>query len=73
MSPILIVALVVLAIFILSKLGKSSTVDLPENITEEYVKDLMRQGKKVAAIKAYRTMTGLGLKDSKDAVEAMEL
>ena len=29
-------------------------------------------GKKISAIKAYREATGAGLKDAKDAVEAME-
>jgi ribosomal protein L7/L12 len=30
----------------------------------------MKDGQKIAAIKAYRSLTGLGLKESKDAVEA---
>jgi len=33
---------------------------------------LMRQGKKIEAIKIYREATGLGLAESKDAVEALE-
>lgn len=32
----------------------------------------LRQHKKINAIKVYREQTGLGLKDSKDAVEALE-
>ena len=31
--------------------------------------DAMKTGKKIEAIKAYRAMTGIGLKESKDAVE----
>ena len=31
----------------------------------------MQQGKKIEAIKIYREQTGVGLKDAKDAVEAM--
>lgn len=30
----------------------------------------MKDGRKIEAIKAYRSLTGLGLKESKDAVEA---
>ncbi len=36
------------------------------------VEALLRQGKKIHAIKLYRQQTGMGLKDAKDAVEAME-
>jgi ribosomal protein L7/L12 len=32
----------------------------------------LRQGKKIDAIKAYQKSTGLGLKEAKDAVEALE-
>ena len=33
---------------------------------------LVRQGRKIDAIKLYRERTGMGLKEAKDAVEAME-
>jgi ribosomal protein L7/L12 len=33
---------------------------------------LVQRGKKIEAIKAYRDATGAGLKEAKDAVEAME-
>ena len=32
----------------------------------------LRQGKKMDAIKAYQKVTGLGLKEAKEAVEALE-
>lgn len=35
--------------------------------------DLLRQGNKIPAIKRYRELTGVGLKDAKDAVELMGL
>ncbi len=44
-------------------------------ITEEQVMTLSEcifQGRKIEAIKLYREMTGLGLKESKDAVEELE-
>lgn len=37
------------------------------------VKLLMRQGSKIEAIKLYRERTGVGLKEAKDAVEAIGL
>lgn len=37
------------------------------------VQELLREGRKLEAIKLYREQTGLGLKEAKDAVEAMEL
>ncbi len=36
------------------------------------VRDLLASGKKIEAIKIYREATGLGLKEAKDAVEAIE-
>lgn len=35
--------------------------------------DLMRRGQKIQAIKLYRERTGVGLKEAKDAVEALEI
>ncbi|WP_162231631.1 ribosomal protein L7/L12 [Allosalinactinospora lopnorensis] len=37
----------------------------------EAVGELARQGKKIKAIKLYREITGAGLQEAKDAVEAM--
>jgi hypothetical protein len=36
------------------------------------VTQALQQGNKIEAIKLYRNFTGLGLKDSKDAVEQLE-
>ncbi|MER5403755.1 ribosomal protein L7/L12 [Streptomyces sp. NPDC002769] len=38
----------------------------------EQVVALVRDGRKVQAIKAYREFTGVGLREAKDAVERME-
>jgi hypothetical protein len=42
------------------------------NDFQEQVKSLLLQGKKIEAIKIYREVSGLGLKESKDAVELIE-
>jgi hypothetical protein len=39
---------------------------------KEQVRTLLLQGNKIEAIKIYREATGLGLKESKDAVEFIE-
>jgi len=45
----------------------------PNKVSEAKVNTLLaamgRDGQKIEAIKAYRVLTGLGLKESKDAVE----
>jgi len=44
-------------------------------LTEEQtviLKDLIRRGMKISAIKEYRSWTGLGLLESKNAVERIE-
>ena len=37
------------------------------------IMNLMRQGKKIQAIKLYRQETGVGLKQAKDFVDALEV
>jgi ribosomal protein L7/L12 len=37
------------------------------------VKDLLRQGRKIQAIKVYRQRTGVGLREAKEAVERIEI
>lgn len=77
-----VVAAVVLAWWI-SQLGNRGPADvrLPNpsagsggNATpsEAGVRKLLAAGDKIGAIKQYRELTGLGLKESKDAVDAME-
>jgi ribosomal protein L7/L12 len=39
---------------------------------EPELRQLLREGRKIEAIKRFREATGLGLKESKDAVEALE-
>ncbi|MEV4239996.1 MULTISPECIES: ribosomal protein L7/L12 [unclassified Nocardia] len=36
------------------------------------IDELIRQGKKIHAIKLYRTLTGRGLREAKDAIEERE-
>lgn len=45
--------------------------DLPPGNLDQ-VKEALIRGNKIEAIKRYREATGLGLKEAKDAVEAME-
>ena len=43
-----------------------------ERIDDEEIRELIRQNRKIDAIKLMRQKTGLGLAEAKDAVEAME-
>lgn len=45
--------------------------DQPASGSDDEVMKLLRSGSKIGAIKAYREQTGVGLKEAKDAVEAM--
>ena len=49
--------------------GASSVAPTTEWMTE--VRELVARGNKIQAIKVYREHTGLGLKESKDAIEAL--
>lgn len=58
----------------LNKIAKQVGVTDPviENIDDE-LKSLIVEGKKIQAIKKYRTVTGLGLKEAKDYVDSLSL
>lgn len=43
----------------------------PDSAAEHEILRLVRDGKKISAIKIHRETTGLGLKESKEAVEAL--
>jgi len=40
---------------------------------DEQIKELLRRGNKIGAIKLYREQTGLGLKEAKDTLDAVEV
>ena len=44
----------------------------PVTSTDDSPEGLLRSGQKIAAIKRYRELHGVGLKEAKDAVDAME-
>lgn len=55
------------------KIGKL-TIDIQITWEKKYinqVKDALREGHKLEAIRIYKTATGLGLKESKDIIDAM--
>lgn len=52
--------------------GMDSAAGLPASKTNG-VREALRSGNKIEAIKIYREATGLGLKESKDAVEILEV
>ena len=45
----------------------------PENLTDDEILNIARAGKKIQAIKWYRSLHNVGLKDAKKAVEEMIL
>lgn len=47
-------------------------IDVAAASRDEITLDLIRRGRKIEAIKRLRDMTGLGLREAKDAVEALE-
>ncbi|MFC1591953.1 ribosomal protein L7/L12 [Thermodesulfobacteriota bacterium] len=51
--------------------GASAPEDIPENATDTDILNLARQGRKIQAIKWYRALHGVGLKEAKEAVEEM--
>jgi len=76
-----IAAILILTLSILSKTRREARTRLPATryaepnallIDEEAIRDLLRRGNKINAIKSYRIQAGTGLKEAKYAVEAIE-
>ena len=57
--------------FVMDQLKLQYTAE-PLNPALDEAANWLRKGHKIEAIKVYQKMTGLGLKESKDAVEALE-
>jgi len=77
MSTIYIAIGIVVVLGILAMLGRgfssSNSYPLPKDATDEDIRSLAKQGKKIEAIKLYRTLHDVGIKEAKDAVEDMVL
>lgn len=54
-----------------AQLGSGEPVPAPDTSWLSEVRALVASGNKIQAIKVYREKTGVGLKEAKDAVEAM--
>ena len=68
---IVIAVVVVLGVLGVFGRGASSGDRMPDNATDEDVRRLAENGQKIQAVKWYRALHGVGLKEAKDAVEAM--
>ncbi|MEB3190807.1 MAG: ribosomal protein L7/L12 [Snowella sp.] len=61
--------LVLITIFLL--FGRAQEADIPHLLSDQEILQLAQQGKKIEAIKCYRSLHNVGLKQAKEAVEAM--
>jgi ribosomal protein L7/L12 len=61
--------LVLMTIFLL--FGRAQEVEIPHLLSDQGILQLAQQGKKIEAIKCYRSLHNVGLKQAKEAVEAM--
>lgn len=64
-------AITFLVIAIVRRLGARANQQLPPNPTDDDILKMALQGRKILAIKWYRELHGVGLKDAKVAVERM--
>ena len=62
---------VVVVVMILVVLRGTSSEAPPANLTDDQIRATAMAGQKIQAIKWYRQLHSVGLKEAKDAVEAM--
>jgi len=77
---VLVFVMIVFAVVIVVKNNATKTILDPLNeaekpseinITDEDILQMIKDGKKIQAVKMYRQLHNLGLKEAKDAVDAM--
>lgn len=61
--------LVLMTIFLL--FGRAQEAEIPHLLSDQGILQLAQQGKKIEAIKCYRSLHNVGLKQAKETVEAM--
>lgn len=72
MNTVYIVVGVAVVVGIIIIFGRASSQrSLPKNATDDDIRVLAQQGKKIQAIKWYKALHGVGLKEAKEAVEEM--
>lgn len=71
MTPLYVVLGIIVVLVILAAFGRAGATPPPANLSDEQIRRTAAQGQKIQAIKWYRTLHGVGLKEAKDAVEAM--
>jgi large subunit ribosomal protein L7/L12 len=62
---------IIVVVAIAGMIGGKTIPSAPQNVSDEDIQSLAMQGQKIQAIKWYRSLHGVGLKDAKDAVEKM--
>lgn len=62
---------VMVAFVILGMLAGKRVPEAPSDVTDDAIRGLAKAGQKIQAIKWYRSLHGVGLKEAKEAVETM--
>ena len=62
---------IVVILVILILIERATPSDVPKNISDADIRQFAQQGQKIRAIKCYRILYGVGLKEAKEAVEDM--
>lgn len=71
----IVIGIVVVLALVALVLGSSSSaqlLDLPKGANDKDIRALVKEGKKLQAIKWYRDLHQVGLREAKEAVERME-
>ena len=71
MSILFIIIVIVVIYAFLQLIAQNAAPHRPSSLSDEDILHLARQGQKIRAIKEYRHLHGAGLKEAKEAVEAM--
>ena len=72
MTPLFYITIGIFIGVVITLIAKQSSLpDPPEDVTDEDIRKVAKMGQKIQAIKWYRSLHSVGLKEAKDAVETM--
>ena len=66
-----VVGIVLLCVISAAVGSKGGSKEIPEDLTDEKIRIIAQHGNKIQAIKFYRQLHGVGLKEAKDVVDRM--
>ena len=72
MKLVITIVVILAALYILARSNRWRHQHSDRSFTDEDVVDMLREGRNISAIRAYRQIHGVGIREAKEAIERMK-